>query len=296
MGQRQHGACGQRDRDGHKPGRHARHERSTASPAGCRGPPRQAPSAAVRAASPARPISQTAQRQHGREQDGERECEKDNIGGPGAVGDEELGVVAEQFEQRLRHGNRPQGRNVEPHHPTHALSITGHFGLRTSGFGLRTWAHRHIGTSALRHSALQHVSTPALRHSGTSAIFKTCPKATPSTDSARTLKAALAGRLVTGFRTVLPHLARVDVDTPLAGRTVDDVVSRGKHILMHFSGDLILRTHMRMHGSWHLYRPGERWRAAWARHAHRDRHRRVRGGRVSCAGRGVPHGRHTRAR
>ena len=78
--------------------------------------------------------------------------------------------------------------------------------------------------------------------------------------SARTLRAALAGRLVTGFRTVLPHLARVDVDTPMTGRTVDEVASRGKHILMYFSGDLILRTHMRMHGSWHLYRPGERWR------------------------------------
>jgi endonuclease-8 len=29
---------------------------------------------------------------------------------------------------------------------------------------------------------------------------------------------------------------------------------------MHFSGDLHLRTHMRMNGSWHVYRPGERWR------------------------------------
>ena len=28
---------------------------------------------------------------------------------------------------------------------------------------------------------------------------------------------------------------------------------------MHFSGGLHLRTHMRMHGTWHLYRPGERW-------------------------------------
>ena len=28
---------------------------------------------------------------------------------------------------------------------------------------------------------------------------------------------------------------------------------------MHFSGDLVLRTHMRMNGSWHIYRPGERW-------------------------------------
>src|SRR5689334_838378 len=29
---------------------------------------------------------------------------------------------------------------------------------------------------------------------------------------------------------------------------------------MRFSGDLVLRTHMRMNGSWHIYRPGERWR------------------------------------
>jgi endonuclease-8 len=78
--------------------------------------------------------------------------------------------------------------------------------------------------------------------------------------SARTLHAALAGRTVTGFRTVLAHLARVDVDTPLRGRIVEGVRSQGKHILIGFSGDLVLRTHMRMHGSWHLYRPGERWR------------------------------------
>ena len=38
------------------------------------------------------------------------------------------------------------------------------------------------------------------------------------------------------------------------------VSSRGKHLLMAFSGDLVLHTHMRMHGSWHIYRPGERWR------------------------------------
>src|SRR5262249_37723173 len=33
----------------------------------------------------------------------------------------------------------------------------------------------------------------------------------------------------------------------------------GKWNLIRFSGDLILLTHMRMNGSWHLYRPGERW-------------------------------------
>ncbi len=78
--------------------------------------------------------------------------------------------------------------------------------------------------------------------------------------SARTLHKALAGRTVTRFRTVLAHLARVDDDTPLAGRTIEAVTSVGKHILIIFSGDLILRTHMRMNGAWHLYRPGERWK------------------------------------
>jgi endonuclease-8 len=77
--------------------------------------------------------------------------------------------------------------------------------------------------------------------------------------AADTLHRALAGRIVTSFRTVLVQLARVDEDAPVAGRTVERVVSQGKHLLMHFSGDLILRTHMRMHGSWHVYRPGERW-------------------------------------
>jgi len=37
------------------------------------------------------------------------------------------------------------------------------------------------------------------------------------------------------------------------------VEARGKHLLIWLSGDLVLRTHMRMHGSWHVYRPGERW-------------------------------------
>ena len=77
--------------------------------------------------------------------------------------------------------------------------------------------------------------------------------------SAQTLHRALAGNTIESFRTVLAHLARVNDDTPLAGRVVERVESRGKHLLMFFSGDLILRTHMRMNGSWHLYRHGERW-------------------------------------
>jgi endonuclease-8 len=78
--------------------------------------------------------------------------------------------------------------------------------------------------------------------------------------TARTLNRALAGQVVTRFETQLPQLSRVDEDTPLAGRTIERVEATGKWLRIHFSGDLILLTHMLMSGSWHIYRPGERWR------------------------------------
>ena len=78
--------------------------------------------------------------------------------------------------------------------------------------------------------------------------------------TARTLQRALAGRSVTRFESPLPALTRVDHDQPIVGRTVRAVRSIGKHLLIEFSGDLVLRTHMRMNGEWHIYRPGERWR------------------------------------
>jgi endonuclease-8 len=77
--------------------------------------------------------------------------------------------------------------------------------------------------------------------------------------TARTLNLALAGQAITRFESVFPHLTRVDADTPVRGRIVERVESRGKHLLIWMSGDLVLRTHMRMNGSWHIYRPGERW-------------------------------------
>ena len=76
--------------------------------------------------------------------------------------------------------------------------------------------------------------------------------------AARTLNLALAGKPVTRFTSVYPALTRIDEDFPIAGRLVTRVDARGKHLLIHF-GPLMLRTHMRMHGSWHIYRPGETW-------------------------------------
>ncbi|HXE79371.1 MAG TPA: DNA-formamidopyrimidine glycosylase family protein [Vicinamibacterales bacterium] len=78
--------------------------------------------------------------------------------------------------------------------------------------------------------------------------------------TARTLQRALGGHVVERFESVLAPLTRVDDDTPIAGRTVERVRAAGKHLLIELSGGLVLRTHMRMTGSWHLYRRGERWR------------------------------------
>ena len=78
--------------------------------------------------------------------------------------------------------------------------------------------------------------------------------------SARALNRVLAGKIVTRFETAYAHLANVDDDKKISGRTIERVEPRGKWLLMYFSGDLILVTHMRMNGSWHLYRAGERWR------------------------------------
>jgi endonuclease-8 len=77
--------------------------------------------------------------------------------------------------------------------------------------------------------------------------------------AAQSLHRVLSGHAVTRFETAYAHLDRVDVDTPIAGRIIEKCESAGKNLLIRFSGDLILRTHMRMNGSWHLYRHGERW-------------------------------------
>jgi endonuclease-8 len=70
---------------------------------------------------------------------------------------------------------------------------------------------------------------------------------------------ALAGRPITGFRSTFPLLTRFDDETPLVGQLVEIVESRGKWLLIHFSGGGTLATHLLMNGSWHIYRPGERW-------------------------------------
>src|SRR3712207_4076557 len=110
--------------------------------------------------------------------------------------------------------------------------------------------------------------------------------------TAVTLRKALLDKRVTRFETSVPSAAAADLKAPIAGSVTPAVEARGKHPLITFAApaetpavppasptsyppappppskeapdpsppqSLVLRTHLRMTGSWHLYRPGERW-------------------------------------
>ncbi|MBZ5740373.1 DNA-formamidopyrimidine glycosylase family protein [Nocardioides mangrovi] len=76
--------------------------------------------------------------------------------------------------------------------------------------------------------------------------------------TARRLAKALDGRELTRTDFRVPQHATAD----LAGATVTETVSRGKHLLTRVDGAegrLTLHTHLKMEGSWRAYAPGERW-------------------------------------
>ncbi|MGE3288852.1 MAG: DNA-formamidopyrimidine glycosylase family protein [Pseudonocardia sp.] len=89
----------------------------------------------------------------------------------------------------------------------------------------------------------------------------------------RRLDAALTGHVL--LRGELRHPRLVDQD--LAGRAVLGVRTVGKHLLTRFDDGRTLHSHLRMDGSWHLYRPGMRWQ----RPAHEARALLVTGERVA---------------
>ena len=103
--------------------------------------------------------------------------------------------------------------------------------------------------------------------------------------TAATLRKVLLEKTITRFDTSLLSVEAVVRRSPVAGRRVTAIEPRGKHLLITFalpeSADgeedpergatvpeaLVLHTHMRMTGSWHVYRPGETWQkpAAYAK-------------------------------
>lgn len=77
--------------------------------------------------------------------------------------------------------------------------------------------------------------------------------------TAANLDAALAGSVLIRCDIRVPAFATVD----LSGDTVEGVASRGKHLLVRV-GDHSIHSHLKMEGSWHVYRHGTKWRRpAW---------------------------------
>lgn len=73
--------------------------------------------------------------------------------------------------------------------------------------------------------------------------------------AAARLHAALAGQTVLRSDVRVPRFATAD----LSGERVDEVVARGKHLLMRI-GEVTVHSHLKMEGAWHVMRLGERWR------------------------------------
>jgi endonuclease-8 len=74
--------------------------------------------------------------------------------------------------------------------------------------------------------------------------------------TANGLRPWLVGRTVTAASARQPG-PRVE---KVVGAGITAVEAQGKNLLIRFDNGLEIRTHLRMHGSWHRYRPGERWR------------------------------------
>lgn len=73
--------------------------------------------------------------------------------------------------------------------------------------------------------------------------------------TAHHLHEALAGQVLTRCDVRVPQFATVD----LTGQVVDEVVSRGKHLLTRV-GATTIHSHLKMEGAWHVYRLDTPWR------------------------------------
>ena len=93
--------------------------------------------------------------------------------------------------------------------------------------------------------------------------------------TAQRLHAAMAEQVVSRCDLRWPSLATVD----LSGRTVTEVVSAGKHLLIRLTPrpqatatttaadeGVTLHSHLRMEGSWHVHRTGQPWTPPHPRH------------------------------
>jgi endonuclease VIII len=79
------------------------------------------------------------------------------------------------------------------------------------------------------------------------------------------IRPVLAGRVPDEIRTPHPRFGRDRWPERLAGRAVEGVDAHGKHLFIHWEGDLLLHSHLRMTGAWKVTAEGRRWRRSPAR-------------------------------
>src|SRR5687767_990708 len=118
------------------------------------------------------------------------------------------------------------------------------------------------GSTALRSESPRSQIACAARDSwtGTEASCSV-PEGDTIHKAARVLAGALEGKTLRRF-----EAKRVRRDLwPQPGTRIAAVEAMGKNLLVRFADGRTLVTHMRMTGSWHVYRPGDRWHPAAAR-------------------------------
>lgn len=85
--------------------------------------------------------------------------------------------------------------------------------------------------------------------------------------AANRIGAALVGRVPDEVLTPHPRFSQDHWPERLAGRGLVSADALGKHLLLRFAGGLVIHSHLRMTGAWHVLRRGERWprsaRSAW---------------------------------
>ena len=72
----------------------------------------------------------------------------------------------------------------------------------------------------------------------------------------------LAGRVPDEIATPHPRFAMARWPERLSARRVEAVTAYGKHLFIHWEGELVLHSHLGMTGAWGVYGAGERWRRA----------------------------------
>lgn len=83
----------------------------------------------------------------------------------------------------------------------------------------------------------------------------------PVADIARTasaMRTALVGHTMVSF-----DAPKLIGPVPRAGRLIEHVEARGKHMEVTWDDGLVLDTHLKGSSEWHVYRPNDPWRRSW---------------------------------